>query len=311
MGPSKSLLSVAGLAAISSAILACCVTYGPHPVSLVDEKAIIIWNPEINLQHFIRQASFKGQAKDFGFIVPTPHRPTLEVADAQAFARLVKYVPRTPTKSQGGIGGPTGGRGGGVQVIEQKRVGDYLATTLKATDGKVLNDWLKANGYVSRPAMTPWLDHYAKQNFYFAALKFVRELGQETPETSALRISFATDVPFYPYKMPSDTWPTGYYRPMALYFVGPAKPRVNYRETWTEWEARAAFSGPMKGPDVAGLAKEVGLKFEDMPSETILTAYVNTRNAQGYGHDLSFFLNKPEASIRAHLAAAIGLGRFD
>lgn len=298
MGTLKKPLGLLALAAGPSLVLACCVAYsGPNPVSLVDEKAIIIFNPDRNIQHFIRQASFKGNAKDFGFIVPTPSRPTVEVANAKAFARLEKYVPRPVSRGGGSFGGgaglPTGAK---VTVIEEKRVGDYQATILQATEGKALNDWLARNGYTSRPAMTPWLDHYAKQSFYFAALKFVRETGQSAPETSALRISFAADVPFYPYKMPSDTWPEGHYRPMALYYIGPSKPNAVYRGQGSPWEARVAFSGPLRSDDVEGLMKEATLKADDFPANPVLTAYVNSSNAQGYGYDLSFMSSKPMAA---------------
>jgi len=265
---------------------ACCLAYGRDPMSLIDEKAIIVWNPETGTEHFIRQASFEGKAKDFGFIVPTPSQPQVEKADAAAFERLQRLVP--PMKSDEAA---AGGRGfGGVQVLEQKRVGDYLVTVLKATDGAMMLTWLKDNGYQSRPAMEKWLDHYAKKQWYFAALKFVREPESQEPKTTAIRVSFKTKVPHYPYKMPEDTWPAGHVRPVALYFVGPGAATAVYRDGKEKWEAEKVWSGALPDPERAGLAKELNLKLEDIPAGSTVTVMRNGRNEHGYDRDLDFQL---------------------
>lgn len=265
---------------------ACCLAYGPDPMSLVDEKAIIVWNPKTQMEHFIRQASFSGKAKDFGFIVPTPSQPQVEEADAKAFEILQRLVPQPPTA---GDTASAGGRGfGGVEILEQKRVGDYFVTVLRATDGATMLGWLKENGYSSRPAMESWLDHYAKQQWYFAALKFVREPDSVEPKTSAIRVSFKTKVPYYPYKMPEDTWPKGHVRPVALYFVGPGQVAAIYRDGKEKWEAEKQWAGPLPGGERAGLAKELNLKVEDVPAGSTVTVFLNRQNDHGYDRDLDF-----------------------
>lgn len=266
---------------------ACCLAYGPDPMSLVDEKAIIVWNPKTQMEHFIRQASFSGKAKDFGFIVPTPSQPQVEEADAAAFERLQKLVPKKTTKSE--TDSVSAGRGfGGVEVLEQKRVGDYFVTVLRATDGSTMLGWLKENGYSSRPAMESWLDHYAKQQWYFAALKFVREPDSVEPKTSAIRVSFKTKVPHYPYKMPEDTWPKGHVRPVALYFVGPGQAAAIYRDGKEKWEATKQWSGPLPDVERTGLGKELNLKVEDIPASSTVTVFYNRHNEHGYDRDLDF-----------------------
>src|SRR5689334_6263275 len=57
---------------------------GQH-VAISDETAIIVWEAEQQLEHFIRSATFETDAKDFGFLVPTPSQPTLHEVDQQAF----------------------------------------------------------------------------------------------------------------------------------------------------------------------------------------------------------------------------------
>ena len=272
---------------LSSAGIACCLAYGEDPMSLVEEKAIIVWNPETGVEHFVRQASFDGDAKDFGFIVPTPNRPQVEEADAAAFDRLQRLVPQEPAAGTDSEPAKSD-RAGGIEILEQKRVGDYFVTILRASDGATMLTWLTNNGYNSRPAMEKWLDHYAKQQWYFAALKFVRKPESTDPKTTAIRVSFQTKVPHYPYKMPEDTWPEGHVRPVALYFVGPGKASAIYRDGKEKWEAQTVWSGPLPAAERAGLAKELNLRTEDIAPASTVTVMVNHRNEHGYDRDLDF-----------------------
>jgi hypothetical protein len=50
---------------------ACCpVPPSGKPVVNADQTVIMIWDAATKTQHFIRQASFKSAADDFGFLVP-------------------------------------------------------------------------------------------------------------------------------------------------------------------------------------------------------------------------------------------------
>src|SRR6185312_5209488 len=44
---------------------------GQHVVN-ADQTVILIWDAANQTQHFVRQASFKSQADNFGFLVPSP-----------------------------------------------------------------------------------------------------------------------------------------------------------------------------------------------------------------------------------------------
>ena len=259
-----------------------------HPVTLVDEKAIIVWNADQKRQHFIRQASFDGDAEHFGFIVPVPTKPEVAVVDVAAFALLEALVPVPATMSDTGSDMDTDSTEGGGDVIEQYVVGDYEVSILKAKDGESMLAWLEQNEYDSRPAMEEWLDHYAEMSWFFAALKFIREEDSTDPKTEALRISFDTDVPHYPYKMPSDTWPKQHVRPMALYFVGGGTARAHYRGDSSDWEAEIAWSGPLPADEHRQLADLLGLEVTDIPMNATVTVFHNTKNAQGYDNDLFF-----------------------
>src|SRR5262245_64896641 len=62
-------------------------------VSIFDESAIIVWDAATKTEHFIRRAAFQATVKDFGFIVPTPSKPTLTEVDDQAFAEFARITP--------------------------------------------------------------------------------------------------------------------------------------------------------------------------------------------------------------------------
>lgn len=297
---------LAALAAGIGAALACCTAYpGDRPVRLVGEQVIIVWDAAKKVQHFVRQASFEGEAENFGFIVPTPTKPEVAVADEKAFGRLMKLIPKKSEPAAAAEGGfEMADAKSEVQVIEQYKVGDYLATILKADDGKAMLKWLEQNGYDSRPAMETWLDHYAKQDWVFTALKFIRKPEDSDPKTTALRLSFKTEVPHYPYKMPSDTWPEGHIRPLTLYFVAKGEPAPVYRDSKDQWEAERLWSGPLPQNQVAGLAKEIGLKPEDIPNGAKVTILMNYQNKHGYDRDLDFAM----APVSLPPAALIGFG---
>lgn len=71
----------------------------PHAgeqIDVVEESAVIVWDPATKTQHFIRRATFRGNARDFGFLVPTPTEPTLAAVDDGIFDTLqAKIEPPT------------------------------------------------------------------------------------------------------------------------------------------------------------------------------------------------------------------------
>src|SRR5438132_14352848 len=98
-------LLLAGIWLLPSAappLPACCpAPPSGKPVVNADQTVIMIWDAATKTQHFIRKASFKSEADDFGFLVPTPNQPELEESGNEAFPYLfkltepaIKQVPR-------------------------------------------------------------------------------------------------------------------------------------------------------------------------------------------------------------------------
>jgi hypothetical protein len=290
--------SVYGLTALAPAAIACCVASSGAPVQLSNEKVIIVWDEARHIQHFIREARFDTKAHDFGFIVPTPNVPNLGLAHPAAYADLEGLIP-PPPRSKGhsttSSGMPSSEMLGKVSVIRTETIGDYKATIVRATDGKAMNKWLKDNGYVSRPAMTDWLDYYAKQKWVFTAFKFMKK-SPTGAWTQAIRVTFKTDVPRYPYKMPTDTWPEGHQRPMDLYFIAAGKSRAEYVGSTRPWEARVRWTGTMPDSLRPEFAKNIGLKEKDLPPKATVTVFQNGHNGDGYPKDLYFQVAPAQAN---------------
>src|ERR1051326_3386095 len=88
--------------------LSACAVAPPQnkTVEIADESAIIVWDSATGTEHFIRRATFKSAAQDFGFLVPTPTKPELAEADDAAFKELAritapKVVKQPRSKSSG------------------------------------------------------------------------------------------------------------------------------------------------------------------------------------------------------------------
>src|SRR4051794_6648047 len=72
-----------------------CAVAPPDPtsrVAIVDEEALITWDPASKTEHFIRRAQFDSDAKSFGFLVPTPTAPKLAEVDGNVFYQLVDAI---------------------------------------------------------------------------------------------------------------------------------------------------------------------------------------------------------------------------
>src|SRR5581483_8027308 len=129
-------LAGAGLLSLHEAARACCpAPPSGKPVVNADQTVIILWDAAAKKEHFIRQASFKSDADDFGFLIPSPSQPELDESGNEAFGVLRKLtepeIQKQPRPS-GGIGcGCSAGPGGiksaapAVNVLEQKLVAGF------------------------------------------------------------------------------------------------------------------------------------------------------------------------------------------
>jgi hypothetical protein len=190
----------------------------PHAgdeIAVVEESAVIVWDAAAKTEHFIRRAVFHGKGRDFGFLVPTPTAPTLAEVDDNIFEKLEERTRRevvhvtkkkldfTPFLLMYGMRheGMTSGAAARVEVLSSQKVAGYDAVVLAATDAAALQKWLADHGYASTPDLVEWLDAYVQRQWKITAFKI--GAAQPAARTSAVKMSFTTDRPFFPYREPA------------------------------------------------------------------------------------------------------------
>jgi hypothetical protein len=282
-------------------------------VHLDEESAIVIWDAASRTQHFVRRAAFRTQAKDFGFLVPTPAVPELAEADDYAFELLAKITaPKTvdlrgderkAVKAAASAAAP-------VVVVATAKVAGYDAAVLEATDAAALDRWLKDHGYVSSPALVEWYRPYIAQGWKITAFKIAREPQTERVATGAVRMSFRTERPFFPYREPGEA-DTGRARLLRIFFIGDGR-FFGALGLGSAWNGETAWSGPLADGDRQRLLDLVKLPKDAAPGATWLTEFEDRSSPRPAGADLVFApMGDRSVVTRPDIVEAAGSGWGD
>jgi Uncharacterized protein conserved in bacteria (DUF2330) len=269
---------------LGAASLACAPATRPgEDVRIGEESAIIIWDAQTKTEHFIRRASFQTKANDFGFLVPTPTIPKLEEADDDAFRLLAKITaPEAVTRwvvegSETPKAAPEF-----VRVIATATVAGYDAVILDATDAEALNRWLNDHGYAASPELVDWFRPYLERKWKISAFK----ISGERP-TRAVRMSFQTDKPFFPYREPAmeDRGETD--RLLRVYFLGESRYDGTIG-TDSQWPGQTVWSNLVDQDNRAQLLRLAKLPPDTAPKALWLTE-IEDRSAPRKGTDDVYF----------------------
>jgi hypothetical protein len=268
-------------------------------VYTADEAALIVWDDATKTEHFVRRASFRSTGYDFGFLVPTPNKPELDVANDDLFGELaaitapkVEYrevvkevekdflpgcAPKSAADAQLAEKMPTSkaaDRPGGVEVLEQKRVGDYDATVLAfrkgagdtaETGAAELEKWLARHGYEAPPFVKEWLKKYVADQWCITAFKIASpepkkgasKKDDPTPPAAQtarrdlrakpIRMSFKADRPFYPYREPQTeaSAPRGESRLLRVFFAAKNRYAGKLGDGAKPWPGQTVWVGPV------------------------------------------------------------------
>ena len=179
------------------------------------------------------QIKYQGAADQFGWIVPLPTVPTLEVGTDELFTMLDNStLPQYRlTRAQQYCGGGTGsdtsvdgsdgcgfganaagpsyggssdmnaavaydmGKAGG-PVVEQASIGPYDYAVLKADDETAMLQWLSDNRYFVPAGTDAAVQPYIHPGAYFLALKL--RGGQTTGDIAPIVLHYTSDLPMIP-----------------------------------------------------------------------------------------------------------------
>lgn len=303
------LLAVAALLlALDPAPAEACATAPPRGAEarVADEEAIILWDAAGKKETFIRRAKFHSTAKEFGFLVPTPTRPELGEVDVGVFQTLAELIrpevqiDESGTKVEVGsvIGSCVGSlkksadgrRAPAVRVIQTAHVAGMDATTVAAEDPKALADWLGAHGFASTPELEAWLGVYTQQHWVITAFVIKSDEDKQALyelATKAVKMTFATDVPFYPYREPEqkDADPAELVLPprmLRVFFIS------DQRYTGKGWAASTLHSAPAQLP------------IDLMPTKghDRLTVFIDDASPRIAKDEVTFEPNKDQAEVK-------------
>ena len=288
-------MALSALAAVGSAYA--CSGVGPRgqPVVFGDQTNIVIYDAAHHMEHFIRNASFKSGASDFGFIAPTPSKPQLNQASSRAFYTLAALAPVIRYKALGARAGAMNRmeHHARVEVIQEADVSGYHATTLKCPDAHAINDWMNAHGYVSTPEVEEWAQRYCSRGWYLTAFKVI-DKTKLTASTGTVRMSFKTDNPYNPFYVPKTNIPINGGGTLRVYFVsvGDYDAHIGHGETWQVPQWTSAV------PEASGalLAKQAELPFNAVPDNAQVETFVDNNFPRAAADDI-YFVKRPIASL--------------
>jgi hypothetical protein len=290
---------------------ACCPAppFG-KPVVNADQTVMIIWDAVAQTEHFIRQASFKSAADDFGFLVPTPTQPQLEESGNEAFPLLAQLTapppPWAPPTFPFGCACavPLACSAPDVRVLDEKLVAGFNAVVLEAQSAESLVRWLKEHGYAFGPAIEAWAKPYVEAAWMITALKVAKESAnkdQAQVTASSLRISFKTDRPLFPYREPdcrdSARALGARHRLLRIYFVAEAR----YRGELTKdvaWTGKPVWSKKLRAADRKQILESLKLPPTTGPAEWWLTEFEDDWPYELAPADLSFSRDRDQKTLQ-------------
>lgn len=216
---------LAGVFALAAAAWPCAYLVRNGNIEPSSENVVILWDHVNKRQHFIRDTVFTTDAREIAYIIPLPSQPELAEANADLFndVEFAWGSAKRAWESRGMTAdGSVASAPAGIEILEEKTVAGYDATVLKAKDPAALRAWLEKNEFPLPPTLTPWAEPYTKGDFVFVALKLAKgSVPTRTQEdvqegrgnagpafrTGALRMSFDTEQPYYPYREPAAAAP--------------------------------------------------------------------------------------------------------
>lgn len=224
---------VAAVAHVSDARACGCFAQGSTAQPVVQAGERILFAHEADQVIAYIQISYQGAADQFGWIVPLPSVPTLEVGTDELFTMLdnntlpTYRLTRTQQYCGGGSysssdsggfgcgfganashgGGGAGGAydmnvayssdmGSGGPVVEQSSIGPYDYAVLKADDETAMLQWLSDNRYFVPAGTMSVITPYVHPGAYFLALKL--RGGLSAGDIAPIVLRYTSDLPMIP-----------------------------------------------------------------------------------------------------------------
>ncbi|MFJ2088248.1 DUF2330 domain-containing protein [Streptomyces sp. NPDC087901] len=194
------------------------VVHRDSQVSVDRETSVVGWDG--STEQIVMRLTVRGNAPEAAWIMPVPHRATVELGDASLFSELQTltapvsatrhyFWPRAKDWPFGGSDSRSGDRAAApaaaapVEVVGRERLGPFDVARLAATDPTALEGWLKENGFDLPDRLATALRPYVEQKWEYVAVRLApQESGSPlSGELDPLRLRFASDRPVYPMRL--------------------------------------------------------------------------------------------------------------
>lgn len=164
------------------------------------------------------QVQYSGPAEEFGWLLPMPSIPDMELGSDELFAQLIAQTqptyrldreyrgncPFDPVRGQGGgfpandSAGESGGKSStdGSPLVLRDTVGPYDFAVLRANDKQPMLDWLADNGFFVPAGTDDVVDPYIQPDGYFLALKLLK--GNDVGDLQPIVLKYQSDLPMIP-----------------------------------------------------------------------------------------------------------------
>jgi hypothetical protein len=200
------------------------VTAPEYWINEPSQRALLAYDDATRTEDLYVHASYAGNTRDFGWIVPTPALPTLDISDGMVLwecAQLTAPVYRerggwgclTDDRSRLAEAPAYGGDAGrdDVVVYDEQALGLYRALVVGASNAAALADSLEAWGYLhvgNRSRVLEALQFYIDKSWFFVALRTDPEHSPGDPERDywsgsidLIHLRFASPEPVYPMRI--------------------------------------------------------------------------------------------------------------
>jgi hypothetical protein len=189
-------------------------------------------------------------------------------------------------------------------VLEQKRVAGFDAVVLQANSSAALVDWLRKNGYAYSPEVQAWAKPYVEAGWKITALKVAKSADRKEQmdvAASALRMSFKTARPLFPYREPDPDRAArsleARHRLLRIYFIAEARYQGELTRT-TPWTGRVAWAGKLAPTQRKRTLELLGLPATTGPAQWWLTEFEDDWPYRAAPADVYFSRARDQGTVR-------------
>ncbi|MFB6816595.1 DUF2330 domain-containing protein [Streptomyces sp. NPDC056347] len=185
-------------------------------VAVGQETSVVGWDGRT--EQIVMRLTVRGNAPEAAWIMPVPHRASVELGDPAVFSELSAltapvrvtrhyFWPRAHDWPFGGNGKDSaaaplpGARS--VEVVGRERLGPFDVARLAANDPEALQGWLSENGFDLPDRLATALKPYVDRKWEYVAVRLAPEDGANPLHGTLdpLRLRFASDRPVYPMRL--------------------------------------------------------------------------------------------------------------